>query len=135
MYSTNAGVTSIAGDGNGVGAITSLSIDKAGQIFALLDNGQSSIIGTIGLASFANQEGLERVGTNYLQESLDSGAPIIGQSGSGTLGNIESGSLELSTVDIASEFVKLITLQRGFQANSRIITTINQLLNEIINLT
>ena len=135
MYSTNAGITSITGDGNGVGAITSLSIDKAGQIFALLDNGQSSVIGTIGLANFANQEGLERVGTNYLQESLESGAPIIGQSGSGTLGSIESGSLELSTVDIASEFVKLITLQRGFQANSRIITTINQLLNEIINLT
>ena len=135
MYSTPAGIGSITGDGNGVGSITSLSIDKAGRIFAVLDNGQTSVIGTVGMANFANSEGLERVGANYLQETLESGSPIIGRSGSGTLGSIESGSLELSTVDIASEFVKLITLQRSFQANSRIITTINQLLNEIINLT
>ncbi len=134
MYSTSGGITSITGDGNGVGSISSLNIAKNGDIFALLDNGQSSIIGTVGLANFANSEGLIRVGSNYLQESIDSGAPIVGRAGSGTLGRVESGSLELSTVDIASEFVKLITVQRGFQANSRIITTINQLLNELINL-
>jgi flagellar hook protein FlgE len=69
-----------------------------------------------------------------MQQSPDSGAPIIGQPGSGAFGTISSGSLELSTVDIADNFVKLITLQRGFQANSRIITTINGLLNDIIQL-
>ena len=134
MYSTGSNIQSLTQDGNGVGAITSLSIDTNGDIYALLDNGQSSILGTIGMANFSNAEGLVRVGSNLLQESAVSGAPIIGRPGSGTFGSVESGSLELSTVDIASEFVKLITLQRGFQANSRIITTINQLLNEIIQL-
>jgi len=134
MYSTASNIQSLTQDGNGVGAITSISIDRNGDIYALLDNGQSSILGTVGMANFSNPEGLVRVGSNLLQESAASGAPIIGRPGSGTFGAVESGSLELSTVDIASEFVKLITLQRGFQANSRIITTINQLLNEIIQL-
>ncbi len=134
QYSTSSNIGSISGDGNGIGAITSLNIDRDGSIFALLDNGQASIIGTIGMANFSNPEGLVRVGANFLQESIDSGAPIIGNPNTGTFGAVESGSIELSTVDIASEFVKLITLQRGFQANSRIITTINQLLQEIIQL-
>lgn len=133
-YATDSTISSITGDGDGVGAITSLSIDRDGRIFAVLNNGQSSVIGTVALANFANPEGLTRVGSNLLQESADSGAPIIGKPGTGTFGKVESGSIELSTVDIAGEFVKMITLQRGFQANSRIITTINQLLNEIINL-
>ncbi|MBX7139122.1 MAG: flagellar biosynthesis protein FlgE, partial [Oligoflexia bacterium] len=63
-----------------------------------------------------------------------SGEPIVGRPQTGTFGAVQSGSIELSTVDIANEFVKMITLQRGFQANSRIITTINQLLNEVIQL-
>ncbi len=134
QYATSSSIQSISGDGNGIGSISSLSIDKNGDIFALLDNGQASVIGTIGMANFANPEGLTRVGGNLLQESTDSGAPITGRPNTGTFGRVESGSVELSTVDIASEFVKLITLQRGFQANSRIITTINQLLNEIIQL-
>lgn len=134
QYSAASDISSINGDGDGIGSISKLSIDRKGQIYALLDNGQSSIVGTIGLVNFANPEGLVRIGGNALLQSTESGAPIVGKPGSGTFGSIESGSIELSTVDIASEFVKLITLQRGFQANSRIITTINQLLNEIIQL-
>ncbi|MCI5066613.1 flagellar biosynthesis protein FlgE, partial [bacterium] len=74
------------------------------------------------------------VGGNLLSQSNESGEPIQGEPSSGTFGAVQSGSLELSTTDIATEFVKLITLQRGFQANSRIITSIDQLLNEIIQL-
>lgn len=133
-FSTSSNISAITGDGDGIGSISSLSISREGEIFALLDNGQSSVIGVIGLANFANPEGLVRVGGNSMQQSTESGAPIIGRPGTGTFGDVESGSIELSTVDIASEFVKLITIQRGFQANSRIITTINQLLNEIIQL-
>ena len=84
--------------------------------------------------NFANPEGLTRMGKNLLAQSPDSGEPIVGTPKSGTFGAVKSGSIELSTVDIASEFVKAITLQRGFQASSRVITTINQLLNEIIQL-
>jgi flagellar hook protein FlgE len=86
------------------------------------------------MAAFSNQEGLGRVTGNLLTSSTASGAPVIGRPETGVLGSIKSGTLELSTVDIASEFVKIITLQRGFQASSRLITTINQLLNEIIQL-
>jgi flagellar hook protein FlgE len=134
QYSASSTILSISQDGKGVGAITSLSIGDDGQISALLSNGQSAVIGTVGMVNFSNAEGLSRVGKNLLQQSQDSGEPIVGRPTTGTFGAVKSGSLELSTVDIASEFVKLITLQRGFQANSRIITTINGLLNEIIQL-
>ena len=86
------------------------------------------------MVNFANPEGLQRIGGNLLQQSTASGEPIVGRAESGTFGGIQAGSLELSSVDIATEFVKIITLQRGFQASSRIITTIDQLLNEIIQL-
>ena len=134
QFSASSNVLSVTQDGQGIGTVTSLSIGKDGKVNALLDNGQSAIIGTIGLVNFANPEGLVRTGKNLLQQSRDSGEPIVGRPTTGTFGAVQSGSVELSTVDIANEFVKLITLQRGFQANSRIITTINQLLNDIIQL-
>jgi flagellar hook protein FlgE len=117
-----------------VGAVTSLSVGKNGDISALFDNGQAAIIGTVGLVDFSNPEGLTRIGSNLLQQSPASGAPVIGRPDTGKMGSIQSGALELSTVDIATEFVKLITLQRGFQASSRMITTVNQLLNDVIQL-
>lgn len=134
QYSATSNILSITQDGKGVGSVTNLSIQEDGKIFALLSNGQSANIGQVGLVNFSNPEGLTRIGKNLLSQSPDSGEPIVGRPKSGTYGALKSGSLELSTVDIASEFVKIITLQRGFQANSRIITTINQLLNEIIQL-
>lgn len=134
QFAATSNVTSITQDGQGVGAVTSVSVESNGDIFALLDNGQASIIGTVGLVGFANPEGLQRIGSNLLQQSQASGEPIVGQAESGTFGSIQSGSLELSAVDIASEFVKIITLQRGFQASARMITTIDQLLNEVIQL-
>jgi flagellar hook protein FlgE len=133
-FSAPSNVLSITQDGQGVGSVTSVSIQQNGDIFAILDNGQSSIIGAVGLVDFSNAEGLTRIGKNLLQKSPESGEPIIGRPDTGKLGALQSGSIELSTVDIANEFVKLITLQRGFQASSRIITTINQLLNDIIQL-
>lgn len=134
QYSAASNINSISQDGKGVGNVTSLSVEKNGDIFAILSNGQTSIIGRIGLVNFSNPEGLVRLGNQLLQQTPQSGEPIIGTPNSGTFGAIASGSVELSTVDIANEFVKLITIQRGFQANSRIITTINQLLSEIIQL-
>lgn len=134
QYASASNIQSITQDGKGIGAVGSISIEKNGDIFALLNNGQAAVIGTIGLVNFANPEGLVRVGGTLLQQSPNSGEPVVGRPQTGTFGAVQSGSLELSTVDIANEFVKLITLQRGFQANSRIITTINQLLNEIIQL-
>jgi flagellar hook protein FlgE len=135
QYSASSNIVSITQDGRGVGAVTSANIEKDGRIFAVLDNGQTSLIGTVGLVSFSNPEGLKRIGGNLLQQSVASGEPVFGRPLTGGLGPIQAGSIELSNVDTASEFVKLITLQRGFQANSRIISTINQLLNEVVQLT
>ena len=134
QYSSPATVKSISQDGQGIGNVTSLIIEKNGDIFARLSNGQTAKVGTLGLVNFSNPEGLNRVGNNVMQQSPSSGEPLTGRAGAGTFGSISSGSIELSTVDIANEFVKMITIQRGFQANSRIITTINQLLNDIIQL-
>lgn len=134
QYSGQSNILIITQDGKGIGAVTDISIDDSGLILAKLSNGQSANIGTIGLATFSSPEGLSRLGFSLLTKSLSSGEPIIGRPGSGTLGKVKAGSLELSTTDTASEFVRMITLQRGFQASARIITTINQLLNEIIQL-
>jgi flagellar hook protein FlgE len=134
QYSAASNILSISQDGKGVGSVTTLAVGADGQITALLTNGQNAVIGQFALASFANPEGLARLGGNLFSLSGASGEPVFGRAESGNFGSIKTGTVELSTVDIASEFVKIITLQRGFQANSRIITTINQLLNEIIQL-
>lgn len=134
QFASASNILSISQDGQGVGSVSSLSVQENGDVFAILTNGQTTVVGTVGLVNFSNPEGLVRIGSQLLQQSPDSGEPIAGRPNSGTFGQLSAGSIELSTVDIANEFVKLITLQRGFQANSRIITTINQLLNEIIQL-
>lgn len=134
QYSAQSNILSISQDGQGIGAVTTLAVSSNGSISALLTNGQQTVIGTLAMASFSNPEGLTRLGGNLLSLSSSSGEPIYGKAESGNLGSLKSGTVELSTVDIASEFVRIITLQRGFQASSRIITTINQLLNDIIQL-
>lgn len=134
QFASSSNITSIVQDGQGVGNVSSLSIENNGDVFAVLDNGQTATIGTLALANFANTEALKRLGGQLYQQSVESGAPVVGTPESGTLGALESGSVELSTVDIANEFVALITLQKNFQANARVITTINQLMSEIIQL-
>lgn len=132
QYAASSNILMINQDGLGIGSVSGINIEKDGRVFALLSNGQTTILGTLALAKFSNDEGLVRLGGNLLQQTLQSGEPVIGRPQAGDLGGIEAGSLELSTVDVASEFVRLISLQRGFQANSRIISTVNQLLGEIV---
>jgi flagellar hook protein FlgE len=134
QFSSQSNILSITQDGTGVGSVQSVSVGTDGKITALLSNGEQNTLGQLAMATFSNQEGLGRLTGNIFTTTTASGAPVIGRPESGVLGGVKSGTLELSTVDIASEFVKIITLQRGFQASSRIITTINQLLNEIIQL-
>lgn len=134
QYSAASNVLSISQDGKGIGSVVSISVAQNGEVSALLTNGQVSQIGTIALANFSNPEGLTRLGGNQLGVSLASGDPIFGKPASGTFGKLQAGTVELSTVDIAAEFVRIITLQRGFQASTRIVTTINQLLNDVIQL-
>jgi flagellar hook protein FlgE len=120
-------------DGYGPGTLLEFSISQDGTIQGAFNNG-AKVLGQIALAGFANLQGLQRVGRNMYMDNLASGAPVIGVPGTGGRGTLSGGALELSNVDIAQEFAKLIMAQRGFQANARAITTFDEITQETINL-
>ncbi len=97
-------------------------------------NGQTRAIGQIALARFIAPTELSKLGRNLYAESFDSGQPIVGMAGTSGLGRVLANSLELSNVDLAEEFVKMISAQRGFQANARMISTTDELMQELVNL-
>ncbi len=121
--------------GRKAGNMTGISVDSAGKIYGTYDNGDNRLLGQIAVASFSNPAGLEAVGGNLFAETQNSGKfDGIGKDVSNDGGSFTTGVLEMSNVDLASEFTEMITTQRGFQANSRIITTSDTLLEELINL-
>lgn len=119
-------------DGNSVG-LQSISISQTGEIIAQYENGTVNTISNIALARFSNAEGLNKAGGNIFQSSANSGDPQFGIGG-GSYGTVVSGKLEMSNVDLSEEFTEMIVAQRGFQANSRIITTSDEILQELVNL-
>jgi flagellar hook protein FlgE len=121
-------------DGYAAGALQSVGIGQDGSISGLFTNGQTRLLGQIVLGLFNNPQGLNRLGRNLFAESFDSGQPIVGAPDAAGRGRVLSSSLELSNVDLAEQFVKMITAQRGFQANSRVITTTDSILEELVNL-
>ncbi len=123
------------GAGKPVGNMTGLSIDKFGKIYGTYDNGDQLLLGQIVVATFANPAGLESVGNNMFATTQNSGTfDGVGKNILSTGGKFNTGVLEMSNVDLANEFTDMIITQRGFQANSRIITTSDTLLEELINL-
>lgn len=121
-------------DGFAAGFLQSVSVDTAGVITGNYSNGQVLERAQVALAGFNNLAGLRKEGGNVFRETSDSGAPITGAPGTNGLGSISPNSLEQSNVDLGAEFVKLITTQRGFQANSKIITTTDEMLADLINI-
>lgn len=121
-------------DGFTVGILDKISIDKSGNINGIFTNGISRRLAQILLADFNNQAGLLKAGRSTFQVSANSGQAVIGIAGETISGTISSGALESSSVDIAAEFTNMIIAQRGFQANSRIITTSDSMLEELVNL-
>ena len=135
--SQNASVSSAAilsQDGSPVGRLESINISPDGTINGVFSNGATRNLAQIFVASFANEGGLLRNGDNLYLESSNSGEPILGTPGTLSRGVIQSSELELSNVDISEEFVNLILAQRAFQANARVITTGDEVLNEVVNL-
>lgn len=112
----------------------SMSIAQDGTINYVDVNGKLQVAGQLILANFPNEGGLEKVGSNYYQASANSGDPLYQISTQGGIGSIQSGFLEMSNVDLSEEFTEMIVAQRGFQANSRIITTSDEILQELVNL-
>ena len=115
-------------------ALQSYNIGTDGIITGIYSDGTKKPLFQIGMADFANPEGLEKVGDTAFRESTNSGKPQVGVAGSGRLGTLMTGSLEMSNVDLAAEFTNLIIAQRGFQATSRVITTSDQVLEELVNI-
>jgi flagellar hook protein FlgE len=144
---TSDGYKVLGTDGNPItidpSTTQSYSINATGQVTAV-QNGTATVVGTIGLTKFANPSGLNKVGGNLFQQSANSGTPNAGSTlpanqslevaGSGGTGSIASGFLEMSNVDLSEEFTDMIVAERGFQANSRIITTSDEVLQELLNL-
>jgi flagellar hook protein FlgE len=121
-------------DGFANGTLTGTSIGEDGTITGRFSNGTTQNLGQVALTRFINPDGLQPIGRNLFIQSGDSGTPLQGAPGSGSFGKVSASTLETSNVDLGDELVNMITMQRGFQANSRIITTTNDLLGELVNL-
>jgi flagellar hook protein FlgE len=124
----------LAQNGKTSGTLTGTSISDTGIIVGRFSNGTTRNLSQVVLARFTNPGGLDSVGGNQFIQTSDSGSPITGTPGSGAFGNTVTNTLETSNVDLGDELVSMIRMQRSFQANSRIITTTNDLLGELVNL-
>ena len=133
-YSSESTKTAQSQDGIPSGNLQTVSVDEDGYFSGIYSNGSIIPFAQIALADFNNPSGLLRMGDNVYQASANSGQAVEGVAGTNIRGRIISGSLELSNVDLAQEFANMIIAQRGFQANARVITTTDDLLNEVNNL-
>jgi len=134
QFASPSATTFVGQDGYGSGELTSVQIDKKGTVLGVFTNGQTRALGQVGVARVAAPDQLERVGGNLFALTRDSGDAVLGAAGDGGRAFISAGTLEQSNVDIAEQFVRMIAAQRAFEANSKTITTSDQLLSELIQM-
>lgn len=134
QFGGSPSMAAYAQDGNEIGFMRSFVISDDGTIIGQFSNGWTKLLGTVATASFTNPAGLMRSGESRFQASINSGEPIVGTPGSGNRGLLSAGTLEMSNVDLAAEFTNMIIAQRGFQANSRVITAADEILSDLVNL-
>lgn len=134
QFSGQSSINGVDVDGRGFGNLTDMSIDKDGTITGVFDNGDRVELAKVALADFANLEGLERAGDGLMSVTSDSGPALIDNPQTGARGMLVSGALEQSNVDLGTELVTLIAYQRAFQANSKTVTTADEMLAEVANL-
>jgi len=134
QFASESGVDPLEVDGYPLGSLEDFNFDALGVATGIFSNGQQKVIARIALAAFNNPSGLHKVGNNLFIQTPNSGQPSVGAAGEHGRGTINPSSLEMSNVDIAKEFTNMIITQRGFQANSRIITTSDEMLQELVNL-
>jgi len=134
QYGVNFAVSQLQQDGYTTGRLSGFSISDDGVILGRYTNGQSRAQGQIALANFINPQGLVAEGNNQWSETSDSGQPVVGSPGAGSLGGVQSGALEEANVDMTEELVKMITAQRVYQANAQTIRTQDQILQTLVNL-
>lgn len=134
QYGSDFAVNNLSQDGYSSGRLAGVDIDTDGVVFARYTNGQSSPLGKVALAKFNNEQGLRQIGDTAWAESYESGNVQLGEAGTSSFGQVQSGALEASNVDIAEQLVRLITAQRNFQANSEAISANDQVTQSIINI-
>jgi len=134
QVSAPSSTSSTQQDGSSSGTLVSFTIGPDGTVTGTFSNGRTGALGQLALASFGNEEGLQRVGSNDFSETLASGQAVSGIAGTGGRGSLAGGALELSNVDIATEFANLIVAQRAFEANAKAITTFDEITQDTINL-
>ncbi len=134
QLATNSTVEPIAQNGYPPGTLEQLTVSPDGVINGVFSNGLNLPIARVALAVFNNPGGLERVGSNLFRESANSGVANIGTAQTGGRGSISSGYLEMSNADIGNEFTNLIVTQRGFQANTRIVSTVDEMLQDVLQM-
>jgi flagellar hook protein FlgE len=121
-------------DGYPMGTLESVSIDPTGLVYGVFSNGFRRPMAQVAVANFANIAGLLKLGTSTFGESPASGAPVVGTPGTGGRGRLVPGNLEMSNVDLSTEFTNMIMTQRGFQANTRVISAADEMLQDLVNL-
>ena len=134
QFGENFGVNSLSQDGFTTGRLTGVSVDPEGVVFARFTNGQSASLGKLALANFVNPQGLQQLGDTTWGESFQSGDALLGEAGTASFGNIQSGALEASNVDLTAQLVQMITAQRNFQANAQMISTADAVTQTVINI-
>jgi flagellar hook protein FlgE len=134
QYGNTFGVNSISQDGYTSGRLAGLNISSDGTIEGRYSNGQTRALAQVVLANFANPNGLVSLGNNQWAESADSGQPVLGTPGTGSLGVIQSAAVEESNVDLTAELVNMITYQRAYQANAQTIKTQDSIMQTLVNL-
>ncbi|MCS7220763.1 MAG: flagellar hook protein FlgE [Anaerolineae bacterium] len=127
-------VRAVSQDGNAAGALVGFDVATSGIVMGVYSNGLRQAVGQIALATFRNPAGLIKEGQNLYSESANTGARTVGVAGTGERGQINAGYLEMSNVDLATQFTDMIRAQRGFQANSRVISASDQMLQELVNI-
>ncbi len=134
QYSKSSSTTFQSANGYGAGDLEGVDVSSDGVMTGIYSNGELIPLYRVGLAKFQNNQGLFSEGGNLYRETRDSGAAVTNKPGENGLGSISPNSLELSNVDISDQLVKMITTQRGYQANSKIITTVDEMLSETISM-
>jgi flagellar hook protein FlgE len=133
-YADLTSVTITGQDGHKAGTLLATAMSSDGTLTGTFSNGTTIPLAQLSLATFANPAGLEKAGASTLRQSINSGTAQLNAAGQGTAGTIVAGALEMSNVDLSQEFTNLIVAQRGFQANARIITTSDEILQELTQL-
>jgi flagellar hook protein FlgE len=134
QFGDKSSTKAVSQNGYGMGYLETFKIDQSGIITGVYSNGTNRTLGQMALGSFTNPGGLEKAGENAYTVSNNSGTANIGASGTAGKGKLIAGTLEMSNVDLAEQFTDMIVTQRGFQANSRTITTADQMLQELLTL-